>query len=352
MTQDTTGFTRISEDALLALATRGLMGFGVSHADAEETCRVLVAADLFGIHTHGVSRVASYGERLALGGINRAPDIRIDNVAPVLLTVDGDNGLGPLIGARTLTAAMKAAGAFGMAGAFVRGSNHFGPIAPYALQAAEAGFATIIGSNATTTIAPTGGGAARLGNNPMAFGIPNPDGPPIILDMALSVVARAKVRNARDRGEPIPATWATDRQGRPTTDAKAALDGFLLPIGGYKGYGLAVMIDLFAGLLSGAAFLTKVKSWVDDPDEPQNLGHFFILIDTKRLMPAATLAERMAQFGDILHDTPLADPAVPIRLPGEMELASHARAKREGLLMSNAVLAELETFSHRKGDVS
>lgn len=336
------GMQRISEAALNELAARALGAYGMPQADAVDAAGVLVLADMFGIHTHGVSRIASYGERLDLGGINRTPNIEVMQAAPGLVMIDGDNGVGTLIGARALDAVMKAARETGIAAGFVRGSNHFGPIIPYGWRAAEAGFASIIASNATTTIAPTGGRDARLGNNPMAFAMPNPGGMPIILDMALSVVARAKIRDARDRGETIPNTWATDRDGFPTTDPAAALDGILLPIGGYKGYGLSVMVDLFAGMLSGAAFLTGVKSWVDSPGEPQNLGHFFILIDTSRLALAADLAGRMAAFAAIIHATPPADPQRPVMLAGENELCNHSRSRADGILLPAKLVESLE----------
>jgi LDH2 family malate/lactate/ureidoglycolate dehydrogenase len=228
---------------------------------------------------------------------------------------------------------------------FARGSNHFGPVAPYGLLAAEAGFASIIGSNATTTIAPTGGRDARLGNSPVGFAVPHPGGRPILLDMAMSVVARAKIRDALKRGAAIPESWATDKEGRPTTDPKAALDGFLLPIGGYKGYGLALVVDLFAGLLSGAAYLTHVKSWVDAPGEPQDLGHFFILIDAMRLGSPEWLAERMRDFAGILHGTPASDPQAPVLLPGERELDRYEKQLRDGIELDGAVLQALEKLA-------
>jgi LDH2 family malate/lactate/ureidoglycolate dehydrogenase len=242
---------------------------------------------------------------------------------------------------------MQLAREFGVGVAFARNSNHFGPIAPYSLIAAEAGFASIIGSNSSTTIAPTGGREAKLGNSPVAFGIPNPGGRPIILDMAVSVVARAKIRDALKRGESIPDTWATDKEGRPTTDPKAALDGFLLPIGGYKGYGLALIVDLFAGLLSGAAYLTRVTSWLEEPEAPQNLGHFFILIDTRHLGPSTWLAERMTDFVGILHATPAADAAKPVLVPGELELDRLERHRRDGVAIDPALRAKLEAYASR-----
>ncbi len=331
----------VPETELRELGVRAFEGLGLPRQDAVDVVDILVLADLFGLSTHGLSRIESYGERLQVGGTNRQPRIRVDSPAPALRLVDGDNGVGPLVGMHALRAAMQAASECGVGLAFARQSNHFGPISPYGLIAAEAGYASIIGSNATTTIAPWGGTDARVGNSPIGFAVPNPDGAHFLLDMAMSVVARAKIRNALKAGQAIPDTWATDAQGQPTTDPRQALDGFLLPIGGHKGYGLALMVDLFAGLLSNAAYLTHVKSWVDAPDEPQNLGHFFLLIDTRRLGSTQWLAERMNDFAAILHASPAANPARPVIQPGEIELAKLARQRAHGIEVAADVLALL-----------
>jgi len=341
MTAPANSTCTLSETELTDLGVKAFQGLGLGHQDAQDVCRILVLADLFGLTTHGLSRVESYGERLEILGINPKPNITLERVAPALIKVDGDNGVGPLVGMRSLEAAMQAASEFGIGMAFARGSNHFGPISPYSYIAAEAGFASIIGSNATTTIAPWGGSDARLGNSPLGFGVPNPGGAPFLLDMAMSVVARAKIRNAFKRGEAIPNNWATDKQGIPTTDAGQALDGFLLPIAGHKGYGLALLVDMFAGLLSGAAYLTHVKSWVDAPEEPQNLGHFFILINTKVLGSTQWLASRMNDFAAILHDSPAADASKPVLVPGEIELGKMARQGQEGITLDASLLALL-----------
>ena len=338
----------LSEAALSGLAARALVGLGLAPRDAADAARILVLGELMGLSTHGVGRIESYGERLDLGGIKARPDIRVERVAPTIARVDGDNGVGPLVGMRALEAAMDMARESGVGIAFARASNHFGPVSPYCLIAAEAGLASIVGSNASTTIAPWGGRDARLGNSPMGFGVPDPGGLPIILDMAMSVVARAKIRSAAKRGESIPPTWATDKDGKPTTDAKAALDGFLLPIGDYKGYGLALIVDLFAGLLSGAAYLTHVQSWSDNPERPSDLGHFFFLIDARRLGPPEWLAERMRDFRDILHETPPADPAAPVLLPGEIEATKLARHRRDGIAIDAQLLAKLQAFGARR----
>ncbi|MDC6130455.1 Ldh family oxidoreductase [Burkholderia gladioli] len=342
MTQATTSSGILGKAELTDLTIEALCALGLARDDAAEVATILVLADLFGLRTHGTSRIESYGARLRIGGIKARPEIRAEQLGPALHRLDGDNGVGPLVGYRALQLGMKAAREQGIACVLVRGSNHFGPVSPYSYLAAEQGFASIIGSNATTTIAPWGGTDARLGNSPVGFGVPNPGGRPFMLDMAISVAARARIRNALKRGESIPGDWATDAQGRPTTDPKAALDGFLLPIGGHKGYGLALVVDLLAGLLSGAAYLTHVKSWEDEPDQPQDLGHFFILIDTRRLGSGAWLAQRMGDHAAILHGSAAADPAAPVVVPGEIELARLERQMRDGIDIGEAQRAMLE----------
>jgi ureidoglycolate dehydrogenase (NAD+) len=336
----------MTEDELQGLAERALAGLGLARSDATQVARILVLGDLFGHATHGVMRLESYGERIDAGAISARAQPRIEAAAPAIAKVDGNGAIGPLAGMRALQAAMECARELGVGLALVRNGNHFGAIAPYCYLAAAEGFATLIGSNASTTVAPTGGREERLGNNPLGIGVPRPGGDPVILDMAMSVAARGKIRAAAKRGESIPATWATDREGRPTTDPQAALEGFLLPFGGYKGYGLALMVDLIAGVLSGGAYLTHVKSWMDTA-APGNVGHFFLAIDTRRLGSPEWLAARVEDFAGIVHGTPRADPAQAVRLPGEIEMERLARHRREGIEIDREVLAKLETLASR-----
>lgn len=337
----------MTEAQLLDLARRALAGLGVAPADAEDTARILVTGDLMGHATHGVLRLESYGARLRSGAIDARARITVEKAAPAVLRVDAANALGPVAGMRALREAMALAREQGIAAAFVRNANHFGAMAPYCLIAAQEGFAAMICTNASTTIAPSGGRDTRLGNNPLSFGVPNPGGRPVILDMAMSVAARGKIRAALKRGSTIPDTWATDKEGRPTTDPAAALDGFLLPFGGYKGYGLALVVDLLAGVLSDAAYLTHVNSWLDDPDKPGNLGHFFLLLDTRVLGSPRWLAERMRDFAAIIHSTPRAHADVPVRLPGDIELDNLERSRREGIALDPALVAQLQATATR-----
>ncbi|HUQ27311.1 MAG TPA: Ldh family oxidoreductase [Usitatibacter sp.] len=335
----------MTEEELTRLAVRVLEARGIAQRDAQDAARILVTGDLMGHATHGVLRLESYAERLRSGAMDARAKIAVEEVAPAIVRIDGDNALGPLVGMRALREAMARARRHGVGIAFARNSNHFGAIAPYCLIAAEEGFASMIGSNASTTIAPTGGAQTRLGNNPLGFGVPRPGGRPVILDMAMSVVARGRIRAALQKGQAIPDTWATDRDGKATTDPKAALDGFLLPFGGYKGYGLALIVDLWAGVLSGASYLTHVNSWLDHPEKPGNLGHFFLVIDTRVLGSTDWLAGRVGDFDAIVHGTVRADAAVPVRLPGEIELERLETHRRDGVAMDAALVGRLEALT-------
>lgn len=172
MTQPQTETTVVPADELRSLAVKALLGAEVPIDDAEAISQVLVQADLFGIHTHGIGRIPQYLERGRLGGLDPAARVLVEQVTPALSRVDGANGIGPLVGARALEAAVEGARRDGIGAAFARHSNHFGPVMLYLFQAAEQGFAAIIASNATTTIAPWGGRQARVGNNPLGIGVP------------------------------------------------------------------------------------------------------------------------------------------------------------------------------------
>ncbi len=323
------------------LSNAALAAVGVPKADADAVTGVLVAADMMGLATHGVIRLSPYTGRIRQGGVKAKPDIRIDRRAPSLALVDGDNGLGPVVGTRALAAAMAMAADTGIAYVGCRNSNHFGAMMPYAMEACAAGCVMIAATNAGPTMPPWGGAEARIGNNPLCVAAPVPGGPHFILDMAMSVAARGKIRIAARNKTPIPEGWAVDRDGRPTTDAAKALKGFLVPFGGHKGSGLSMAVDILTGVLTGAEFLTGVASWVDQPNDPQGAGHFFLLIAPARLVGAGAFAESMAQFRDIVATRRPADPAAPVLLPGQREQARRRAAMAEGVAVPTDVLDEI-----------
>jgi LDH2 family malate/lactate/ureidoglycolate dehydrogenase len=330
---------------LKALADAALARAGLLEADRAAVTRVLVEADMMGLSTHGVTRLENYVERVRIGGVAARAEVTVERKGPSLALVDGGNALGPVVGERALAAAMEIAGETGLAHVGCRNSNHFGALAPYALTACEAGFVSVMATNATTTMPPWGGAKARIGNNPFGVAAPCPEPPHFILDMAMSVAARGKIRAARDAGKPIPEGWAVDANGRTTTDPAAALAGFLMPVGGHKGSGLSQAVDVLAGVLSGAQFLTGVSSWLDDPERPQGLGHFMLLIDPARLIGRLAFDHAMGRFQRIIRETPPANPDRPVLLPGEREQASRERALSEGVAVPGKVLATLRRLA-------
>jgi LDH2 family malate/lactate/ureidoglycolate dehydrogenase len=344
---------RISPDAARQLACRAFTTLGVPTPVAEDAAGVLVCAEMMGITTHGLNRVASYGARLAGGGIDPAGHITVSRIAPALVQVDGGNALGPAVACRALDAAMDAARETGAGVALCRQSNHFGAAAPYCLRACEAGFALMVMSNTTPLLAPAGGRVAAVGNNPLGLGFPAADGRHMIVDMALSVVSRSRIRRAAQTGDPIPEGWATDADGQPTTDAGAAMRGVLQGIGGHKGYGLALGVEMLAGVWSGAAFLTQIadlsRDEADGTPVRQDLGQAFIVLDLARFQPDGAGAARMAQARDLLTATPPASPDAPVRLPGDRALAHLARARAEGLCVAAHTLAALRNMAGAEG---
>ena len=327
------------------LVTSAFEHAGIPSADAGTIAEILVMADLQGIETHGIRRVAPYIARIHDGVFNPTPDIRVERTATAVAIVDGDDGLGPVIGVRGLLNAIEIAKECGVAYVSCRNSQHFGALAPYALRAAEAGVVCFLGTNAFATMAPTGGREVRLGNNPFGLGAPRRDAPPFILDIAMSVVARGKIRQSQERGEAIPLGWALDPAGVPTTNPLEALKGFVQPIGNHKGYGLALMVDILAGVLSGGAVGTEVKSMFQQTSEAQRVSHFFIAIDPSRILGIDAYYERMETLCRLMTSTPPFDAASPVMIPGEIEARTYAERHLGGIPMRPKELAALQALA-------
>jgi len=334
----------MSEQKARALATRAFVRLGVAETAASEAAEILTLAEMMGIRTHGLSRVAVYAERISSGAI--VPDAAILISAPALALrhVQGHAGLGPAIAHRALYAAMEAARTVGVGAAFVRSSSHLGALAPYLWIAADAGFACVMTTNTAAMIAPAGGRDAVVGNNPIGIAVPDPNGAHVILDMALSVVARSRVRAAAEAGEAIPESWATDADGRASTDAKAAMQGLMQAIGGDKGANLALSLDMLAGGLSGAAMLSDIGA-ADTPGRPQNLGQMILLIDTGQLLSEAGLADQMALARQSLAQCTPINPAHPVRMPGDRAIRALRDARAHGLNLSESLIDELRALA-------
>ena len=313
---------------------------------ADDAAQMLVLAEMMGIGTHGLSRVPAYVARLRDGGANPDALPIIHAPAPALRHVDGQNGLGAAVAIRATRAAIEAARDVGMGAAFCRASTHLGALAPQLLCTAEAGFAAIFTTNTAPMIAPQGGHSAVIGNTPLGIALPDANGQHVILDIATSVAARSKVRQAATRGEPIPDTWATDADGLPTTDASAAMKGLMRAIGGNKGANLSLCLDLLAGGLSGAAMLSEVPNANLDTSATANVGHMFIVIDASKLIAPDTLAGRLDDARILVRDSAKAGSTSDTpRLPGARALASLAVAREEGIAIAPDLLERIRTLA-------
>lgn len=340
---------RITFSEAARLAKTAFRNAGVPDFGATNAAEILTITEAMGIATHGLTRVEDYVRRIGAGGIDPSAELSTSAPAPALRHVDGKNGLGPAIARSALDEAIDAARNFGIGAVFVRGGSHLGALSPYLFLAAEAGFAAVMTTNTAPMIAPAGGRSPRIGNNPFGLVIPHPDGKHVLLDMSLSVVARSRVRSAARSGLPIPETWATDAQGRATTDADAAMQGLMSAIGGAKGANLALCLDLMAAGLSGAGMLSEVPSAADHPERVQNLGYMIILINAACLASDEVRRSRLDAAAEIIREAPALEETESVRMPGARALDALKTAQKTGLKIDAEVLSFLR--SHVQGSL-
>lgn len=326
-----------------------LARLGVPAEDAAFVADSLVRANLEGADSHGISRLGIYVRRLKEGRISARPEVRIERSGSVL-RVDGDNGLGQVVSHRALNEAVPVARETGIVGIGARNSNHFGTAAYYCQMACREGMALIATTNTPPGIAPWGGKEAYFGTNPIAFGFPTRSGPPVIVDMSSSVVARGKIILADKEGVEIPEGWAIDEEGKETTDPASALKGAMLPLGGAKGYALAFAVEMMSGVLSGAAFGPHVGSIYADGGSAANVGHNFILLDVSRWMQAEDYYEHVDR---LLAEVKAVPPAgeTEVLYPGERRYRAFLENSERGLALPVAVREELEILA-REYDVA
>ena len=332
---------RLSLAEAEALALEALLASRTSAGNAAPTARALVAAEADGQGGHGLSRVPSYALQSRAGKVNGFATPRVEQIAGAALRVDGGFGFAyPAIDA-AIEALAPLAREQGIAVAAMHRSHHFGQAGAHAERLAERGLVALVLGNSPKAMAFWGGRKAMLGTNPLAFAAPLPGGAaPLVIDLALSVAARGKIVAAEKAGKTIPADWAVDAEGHPTTDAKAALAGTLLPIGGAKGGALALMIEILAAAVTGSAFGWEASSFFDDKGGPPNMGHVLIAIDAGPLS-AGAFDDRMAALLDAIATEPGA------RLPGTRRLANRARAAAEGVTVAPALHAEIDALIAR-----
>ena len=339
--------TYISADALSALAGQIFTQAGLRPQDAAVIGQDLVAANLRGIDSHGVSRIPMYLERLAKGVVKPQPDITYQTITPAVGLVDGDDGMGFLAAHRAMDEAIALAEGVGIGLVGVRRSTHFGMAALYVQQAIERGFIALACTNSSPAIPVWGGRTAFLGASPFAAGVPGGTKGDYVLDMAMTVIARGKIRLAATHGTPIPLGLALDSDGAPTTDAAKAFEGVCLPFGGVKGAAMSMLMELLSGVLTGANYAGRVKSLYFDHSEPQNVGHLFFAIKRDLFVSAETFDERMDDVIDRVKALPRAQGFDEILMPGEPETRMAEQRARTGIALSQKVREQLEAEAAR-----
>jgi (2R)-3-sulfolactate dehydrogenase (NADP+) len=328
----------LSSAEALALATRALTGCGASLENAASTARALVAADIDGQSGHGLSRLPGYAAQVKAGKIAGLAIPVLTRTRPATARVDAKGGFA----FPALDLAVSALPAFareaGMAAAGISASHHIGQAGRTVERLAEQGLVALIVSNTPAAIALPGGTRPMMGTNPLAFAAPFAGRAPLVIDLALSLVPRSKIVAAQKAGRSIPADWATDSAGKPTTDPNAAVVGALAPIGGPKGAALALMVEILCGALAGGHYGWEASSFLDDRGPSPGVGQVLIAFDPVAL-GGAGFTERM---GSLLAAV-AADDAV--RLPGDRRLANRERARVEGLAIGEELHAQIERLA-------
>jgi len=316
----------VTPERLKEVVVEVLKGLGASEEEAPLVAESLVRAEMRGTDTHGLPYLKLLVERIEARMVSVPTRVTVlkDEGATALL--DGGNGIGQVAGWKAMEISLRKAREFGIGSTLIRNTNNLGFFAFYTMHAADEGFAGIAMGNANAAISPWGGAEAFFGTNPITIGVPgSPE--PIALDMSSSLVARGKIRRAQRLGEKIPLGWALDESGAPTEDPGAALKGTLLPIGGPKGYGLAFMVDVLAGMLSGSTFGRDIKSF-HQLMGPTGVGALTLAINVERFMPLDQFRSLMKGYVDSIRGSRKAKGTARIYLPGEIE-AEKERASRE-----------------------
>lgn len=308
-----------------------LLRRGVPVIDAAAAARGLVGANLRGVDTHGLSCLPDYARALDDKRLKAAPAMTVERRLPWSVALDADNGLGPVAAMRAVDLALETVGQIGIGAVAVRRSNHFGAAGVYAAMMAEQGCIAIVTANASAVCAPFGALAPMLGTNPLAVAVPVGRHPAFVLDMATAEGSRKKVRKALAEGKSIPAGWALDPDGKPTTDPQAALDGVMLPFGGVKGSGLTLLMDILSGVLSGAEFGGRVLSVMTNQERESGNGHFLLAFKVSAFMEEETFRNRMDEEIARLKALPPAEGFDEVMYPGEREWKIAEERKRTGI---------------------
>jgi LDH2 family malate/lactate/ureidoglycolate dehydrogenase len=341
---------RFHSSDLEAFVARALTAVGLPGTEAAQVARLMILADLRGSDGHGIFRLPQYVRRIRAGGTNVKPNIRVVQETDATALVDGDNGMGHLVMRFAVQVAIEKAQRGGIGWAGVRRSNHAGPAALYAMMPLERDMIGIyIAVGSANHMPPWGGTELLLSTNPIAFAVPAFEEPPIVLDIATSVTAYGKVKTKAQRGEPMPEGWMIDALGRPLTDPTRAEEGFLLPIGGYKGYGLALVFGLLAGTLNSAAFGRNVIDFNKDDTTPTNTGQVIAALDIARFSPVDEFKRKVDQVIRDFRDSPRMPGVDQIRLPGEHSHRTWLERSADGIPLPEALFKNLQHVATELG---
>lgn len=345
-----TVYRRVDYDDLDRFTCQIFRACGMSPEHAAILANNLVEGELHGLGSHGVSRLLPiYVRRLQQGGMNPRPNVRVVSRNKTTGVVEGDDGPGAIVGQRAMDLVLEMAREHGSGWVAARNSSHFGAAFLYARRALPEGMIGLSTTAAIPMVLPYGGRAPALGTNPICVAVPGGERGDLILDMATSVVARGKVQLAVLEHKDIPLGWAVDREGRPTTSAVEGARGYLLPLGGYKGYGLAAVAEVFSSVLSGAAIGAQIGAMFTDLDTPQRMGHFFGALDVAGFMPPDEFRRRMDELVAYLKSAPLQEGVEEILIPGEPEARKAAEYRAAGIPLAEDVLAAIGVVAEELG---
>lgn len=321
---------------------------GMNGADADLLASALVNADQRGIHSHGTLRVPDYVAKLTTGGVDPRGRPEVARSTGGAIVVDARNAMGQIAADFAMRAAIAQASSTHVAVAVVRNSNHCGAMDYWASMAVPSDMIGIAATNALPTMAPWGGVEKIVGINPIAVAIPAGEEAPIVLDIAFGATAHGKIRVYHQKAHPIPDGWAFDADGQPTTDAAAALEGLIQPIGGHKGVGLGIVMGILSTLLSGASYGTELGNMIDGPHAGQD-GHFFMAIDIAAFQPVATFKERVDRISREIQNSRRRAGVDRLYPPGLLEHEFERRYAQDGIPLNEETLAGIRDAGRSVG---
>jgi LDH2 family malate/lactate/ureidoglycolate dehydrogenase len=350
MSLTATGSQRVTPTQLETFIASAFAAVGISAAEAQSIAQLMARADVNGSEGHGVFRLPQYIRRIKGGAVNIKPNIRVEREAAGMALVNGDNGMGHLVMRFATEKAIAKAKTAGVAWVGAKWSNHAGPASLYASMPVAHNMIGLYLAVGNANHLPAWGGLDMLlSTNPIAIALPGEQEASVILDMATTVAAYGKVKTKAQRGEMMPEGWMMDRQGKPLTDPTRANEGFLLPIGGYKGYGLALMFGLLAGTLNGAAMGRDVVDFNADDVTPTNTGHCIVAINIEAFQPVAEFKQSVDALVRDLRNSERLPGVDHIHIPGEGSHAARADRVKNGVPMPPSLMAALDTLAAELG---